>query len=60
MTVEEARKKMGKAADKYSDKQLSEVIRTLTVLADLAIDEALNKQKERKIKEYKYNPDAQN
>ena len=38
ISVAEARKIMGKKADKYSDEQIVEMVGTLTVLADLAID----------------------
>ena len=38
ISVAEARKIMGKKADKYSDEQIVEMVGTLTVLSDLAID----------------------
>ncbi|MCR4324924.1 MAG: hypothetical protein NUV69_04540 [Candidatus Curtissbacteria bacterium] len=43
ISVPEARKMMGKEASKYSDEQVVEMVGTLTVLADLAIDSWLAK-----------------
>jgi len=50
MTAEEARKIMGKKADKYTDEELLDVINTLTVLSDLAIDSYLKKRTDEKRK----------
>lgn len=41
MTTEEARKVLGKKSEKYTDEQIKEIIGTLTVLADIAIDRAI-------------------
>ena len=50
ISVEEARKVMGKEASKYTDNQMVEMVNTLTVLADIAIDSWLAKTpKERKV-----------
>lgn len=39
MTIEEARKILGKDSSKYRDDEVEEVLGTLTVLADIAIDQ---------------------
>lgn len=49
MSVPEARKIMGKKVDKYTDEQMKEMIGTLTVLADLAIDSWLAKTPKERI-----------
>ncbi len=53
ITIEEARKLLGKASSKYSDQQVEEMINTLSLLSDLAIDSWLAKTPEerRKFKE---------
>lgn len=49
ISIEEARKLIGKEANKYTDEQMAEMVNTLAVLADLAIDSWLAKTpKERK------------
>jgi hypothetical protein len=45
LSVGQARKKLGTASGKYSDKQLEEVIRIFSVIADLAIDSFVEKQR---------------
>ena len=46
MTIEEARKLIGKGHTKYTDQQIEEIIGTLSVLSDLAIDSWLAKTPE--------------
>ncbi len=48
LPISKTRKIMGKKANKYSDKELEEVVNVLTILADLAIDSYLAKQKIKK------------
>lgn len=50
VSVKRARRLLGKEAKKYSDEQLAEIIRTFTVLAEIAIDNAIEKKKVSKIK----------
>jgi len=45
MTVEQARKILGKSADEYTDDELLEVINTFVVISDIAIDSYLEKRK---------------
>lgn len=56
ITIKEARELMGKNADKYTDEQVGDMINTLALLADLAIDSWLAKTPEERKKfkdEYK-------
>lgn len=56
ITIKEARELMGKNADKYTDEQVEEMVNTLSVLSDLAIDSWLAKTPEERKKfkeEYK-------
>jgi hypothetical protein len=46
MTIEKARKILGKKAENYTDEQIQEILNTLTVLADIAIDQAVAKPTE--------------
>ncbi len=41
MTVEQARKKLGKRGERLSDSEVEEVIRTLTIIVNKAIDAAV-------------------
>lgn len=50
MTIDEARKAMGKAAAKYTDAQIDEMINTMSFLADMAIDTWLAKTPEERKK----------
>lgn len=48
ISAQQARKIMGKKADKYTDEQLEEVINIFTVLSDIIIDDYIAKRKLRK------------
>lgn len=47
ITVEEARKLMGEAHKKYTDKQIEEVINVFDFMADMSIDCFLIKRKKK-------------
>lgn len=47
ITVEEARRLMGEASKKYTDKQIEEVINVFDYVADMSIDCFLVKRKEK-------------
>ena len=55
ISIEEARKLMGKASSKYTDEQVGEVINSLSVIADLAIDSWLAMKPEERKKWIKKN-----
>lgn len=44
MTVKKAKDLLGRSADNYSDEQIQELITRLTVLADIAIDQAITQK----------------
>lgn len=46
ISIEETRKIMGLAEKKYTDVELEEIINTLIVLSDIALDSILAKRKE--------------
>lgn len=45
ISIERARRLIGKEAKKYTDEQIEEIIRTFTVLADMAIDNVVERKK---------------
>lgn len=50
ITIEEARKLIGEGHTKYSDEQIEEIINTLYVISDLAIDSWISKTPEERKK----------
>lgn len=51
MTIEKARKILGKKAEKMTDEEVSRLINTLRTLADIAIDQVIKMTPE-ELKEY--------
>lgn len=50
ISVKRARELVGKEADKYTDEQIEEIISNFEVLADIAIDDFIEKRKQAKLK----------
>jgi len=47
MIIQRAREILGEKGNKYTDEQLQGIINTLTVISNIAIDQAMNKYKKK-------------